>query len=67
MGRRAVESGGLAMPPRGARRTEEQVSSLVLRRLGRPRVEINCATLPLVAPIFRTLAPVTYHRLRATR
>lgn len=67
MGLRAVESGGLAMPPRGARRTEEQVSSLVLRRLGGPRVEINCATLPLVAPILRTVAPVTYHRLRGTR
>ena len=30
-------SGGLAMPPKAARRTEEQVSSLVLRRLGGPR------------------------------
>jgi len=66
MGLRAVQSGGLAMPPRAARRTEEQVSALVLRRLGGPRVEINCATLPLVAPIFRTVAPVTYHRLRAS-
>jgi NAD(P)-dependent dehydrogenase (short-subunit alcohol dehydrogenase family) len=67
MGLRAVETGGLQMPPRGARRTEEQVSSLVLRRLGGPRVEINCAALPLVAPIMRTVAPRTYHRLRAAR
>jgi hypothetical protein len=55
------------MPPRAARRTEEQVSSLVLRRLGGPRVEINAATLPLVAPMLRTVMPRTYHRLRAKR
>jgi hypothetical protein len=62
-----VQSGGLAMPPRPARRTEEQVSRLVLRRLGDPRVEINCAALPLVAPLLRTVAPRLYHRMRATR
>jgi NAD(P)-dependent dehydrogenase (short-subunit alcohol dehydrogenase family) len=67
MGLRAVNSGGLAMPPRAARRTEEQVSSLVLRRLGGPRVEINAAALPLVAPVLRTVAPRTYHRMRAKR
>jgi hypothetical protein len=67
MGLYAVESGGLAMPPRPARRTEEQVSRLVLRRLGDSRIEINCAALPLVAPILRTVAPRLYHRMRATR
>jgi NAD(P)-dependent dehydrogenase (short-subunit alcohol dehydrogenase family) len=67
MGRHAVEHGGLAMPPRPARRTEEQVSRLVLRRLGGTRIEINCAALPLVAPVFRTVAPRTYHRMRAQR
>jgi len=67
MGLRAVESGGLAMPPRAARRTEEEVSKLVLRRLGDPRVEINAATLPLVAPVLRTVMPRTYHRMRAKR
>ncbi len=67
MGLYAVQSGGLAMPPRAARRTEEQVSRLVLRRLGDSRVEINCATLPLVAPMLRTVAPRLYHRMRATR
>jgi NAD(P)-dependent dehydrogenase (short-subunit alcohol dehydrogenase family) len=67
MGLRAVNIGGLPMPPRAARRTEEQVSSLVLRRLGGPRVEINCAALPLVAPLFRTVAPRRYHRMRARR
>lgn len=67
MGLRAVNTGGLAMPPRPARRTEEQVSALVLSRLGGPRIEINAATLPLVAPIMRTVMPRTYHRLRAKR
>ena len=67
MGLRAVNSGGLAMPPKAARRTEEQVSALVLRRLGGPRVEINAAVLPLVAPVLRTVAPRTYHRMRAKR
>jgi len=67
MGLRAVRTGGLTMPPRGARRTEAQVSSLVLRRLGGLRVEINCATLPLVAPVLRSVAPLTYHRMRAKR
>jgi NAD(P)-dependent dehydrogenase (short-subunit alcohol dehydrogenase family) len=67
MGLRAVNTGGLVMPPRAARRSEEQVSSLVLRRLGGPRVEINAAVLPLVAPVLRTVLPRTYHRMRAKR
>ena len=67
MGLAAVRDGGLSMPPRAVRRTEEQVSSLVLRRLFDPRLEINAAALPLVAPILRTLAPLTYQRMRAAR
>jgi gluconate 5-dehydrogenase len=67
MGLRAVETGGLALPPRAARRSEEQVSSLVLRRLGGERVEINAAALPLVAPVLRSVLPRTYHRMRAKR
>ena len=55
------------MPPRAVRRTEEQVSSLVLRRMFDPRLEINAAWLPLVAPFLRTVAPRTYVRMRATR
>lgn len=65
MGLSAVELGRMKMPPRAARRTEEQVSNLVLKRLGEPRVEINCTKLPLLAPIFRTFAPRSYHRMRA--
>lgn len=67
MGLSAVEEGGMPMPPRVTRRTEEQVSSLVLRRLGGPRVEINCTTAPLLVPVFRSLAPRAYHRMRASR
>ena len=52
---------------RAVRRTEGQVSSLVLRRMFDPRLEINAAALPLVAPILRTVAPRTYQRMRATR
>jgi len=67
MGLTAVRAGGLSMPPRAVRRTEEQVSSLVLRRMFDPRLEINAAAVPLVAPILRTVAPRTYQRMRATR
>ena len=67
MGLTAVREGGLAMPPRAVRRTEGQVSGLILRRLFDPRLEINVAALPLVAPIIRTLAPRSYQRMRATR
>ena len=66
MGLHAVEH-GMPMPPRVTRRTEEQVSALVLRRLGGPRVEINCTTAPLMVPLFRSLAPRAYHRMRASR
>lgn len=67
MGLTALRDGGMPMPPRAVRRSEEQVSSLMLGRMFDPRLEINAAALPLVAPILRTLAPRTYQRMRATR
>jgi short-subunit dehydrogenase len=67
MGLAAVREGGLPTPPRLVRRTENQVSALVLRRLGDPRLEINASALPLLAPVLRTILPRTYHRMRATR
>jgi NAD(P)-dependent dehydrogenase (short-subunit alcohol dehydrogenase family) len=67
MGLKAVEEGGLHRPPRAVRRTEEQVASLMLHRMNDPRLEINAAALPLVAPILRTVAPLTYQRMRAKR
>jgi hypothetical protein len=39
------------VPPKLVRRTEEQVSALLLERIGRERLEINAAALPLIAPI----------------
>jgi short-subunit dehydrogenase len=67
MGLRAVGQGGLALPPRSVRRTEAQVSAAVRRRLFDPRLEINVARLPLIAPVLRSLAPRPYQRLRARR
>ena len=61
MGMSGVEHAG-AMPPKAVRRTEAQISALVLERMGGKRMEINAAVLPLLAPIGRTIAPVSYQR-----
>jgi len=60
---------GEALPPKAVRRTEEQVSALLLERMGGRRVEINAAALPLLAPLARSIAPISYqnavrHRAR---
>jgi short-subunit dehydrogenase len=57
----------MPMPPKPVRRTEEQVSALVLERMGGPRMEINAAVLPLLAPIGRTVAPRAYQRSMRSR
>jgi short-subunit dehydrogenase len=67
MGLKAVNEGGLHRPPRAVRRSVEQVSTLVLHRMNDPRLEINAAALPLVAPILRTVAPLAYQWMRARR
>ena len=61
MGMSGLDDGG-DLPPKMVRRTEEQVSALLLDRMGGPRMEINAAVLPLLAPIGRTIAPVFYQR-----
>ena len=61
MGMSGVDDGG-SLPPRPVRRSEAQVSELVLERMGGARMEINAAVLPLLAPIGRTIAPVSYQR-----
>jgi 3-oxoacyl-[acyl-carrier protein] reductase len=61
MGMSGQEDGG-KLPPKAVRRSEEQVSALVRSRMGGPRMEINAAVLPLLAPIGRTIAPVSYQR-----
>jgi short-subunit dehydrogenase len=50
------------LPPKPVRRTETQVSNLVLDRMGRARVDINASRLPLLATISRTLLPSAYAR-----
>jgi short-subunit dehydrogenase len=62
MGMSGIEEHGGPLPPKPVRRSEEQVSELVLERMGGPRMEINAAWLPLLAPIGRTLAPRAYQR-----
>jgi NAD(P)-dependent dehydrogenase (short-subunit alcohol dehydrogenase family) len=61
MGMSGMDDGG-ALPPKAVRRSEEQVSALVLERMGGRRMEINAATLPLLAPIGRTIAPISYQK-----
>jgi NAD(P)-dependent dehydrogenase (short-subunit alcohol dehydrogenase family) len=61
MGMSGTEDGG-SLPPKPVRRSESEVSELVLERMGGPRMEINAAVLPLLAPIGRSIAPVSYQK-----
>ena len=61
MGLSGHEDGG-SLPPRMVRRTEHQVALLVADRLGGPHLDINAARLPLLAPIARTIAPLSYQK-----
>jgi short-subunit dehydrogenase len=49
-------------PPKLVRRTEGQVSNLLLERMGTTRVDINASRLPLVAVLARTTMPTNYAR-----
>jgi NAD(P)-dependent dehydrogenase (short-subunit alcohol dehydrogenase family) len=61
MGLSGNEDGG-SLHPKLVRRTADGVASLLADRMGGPKMEINAARLPLVAPIARTLAPIAYQR-----
>jgi short-subunit dehydrogenase len=61
MGSAAIDA-GMAMPPRMVRRTEEQVSRLVLARLGGPKVDIDAAPIARLAPLGRALFPAAYRK-----
>jgi short-subunit dehydrogenase len=63
MGQGAVD-GGMAMPPKFVRRTEEQVSKLLLAKMGGPLVEINAARAAVFAPVARALFPRGYRKGR---
>jgi NAD(P)-dependent dehydrogenase (short-subunit alcohol dehydrogenase family) len=62
MGMSGVEAAGGGLPPKPVRRTEDDVSRLLLERMGGDKMEINAAWLPLLAPIGRTIAPRSYQR-----
>jgi short-subunit dehydrogenase len=61
MGAGAVD-GGMPTPPRMVRRTEEQVSQLLLGRMGTRRVDIDAARVAKLAPAARALVPGLYRR-----
>ena len=61
MGLSGNEEGG-SLPPRMVRRTADGVAALVADRMGGPRIDINAALLPLLAPMARTLAPIAYQK-----
>ena len=61
MGLSGNEDGG-SLPPRLVRRTADGVAALVADRMGGPRIDINAALLPLLAPMARTFAPVAYQK-----
>jgi NAD(P)-dependent dehydrogenase (short-subunit alcohol dehydrogenase family) len=61
MGTGAVES-GMPTPPKLVRRTEEQVSRLLLARMGGPRIDIDATLIARLAPIGKTLAPGPYKK-----
>ena len=54
--------GGERLPLRLVRREDGQVSELVLARMGSPRIDIDAAVLPLMAPIARIAATVSYRK-----
>ena len=61
MGAGAVDA-GMPMPPRMVRRTEEQVSQLLLSRIGGSRVDIDAAPIAKLAPIGRAVFPGIYRK-----
>ena len=61
MGLSGEEDGG-SLPPKMVRRTAVGVASLVADRMGGPKIDINAAALPMLAPLARTFAPVAYQK-----
>ena len=50
------------LPPKLVRRTEAQVSNMLLERIGKRRIDINAAWLPKLAVIGRTVFPGAYQQ-----
>jgi NAD(P)-dependent dehydrogenase (short-subunit alcohol dehydrogenase family) len=66
LGLQAVER-GMPMPPKAVRRTEEQISDLVLERMGGKSIELNASRLPVMAPLARAFFPKAYSRMVTKR
>lgn len=54
---------GMKQPSRAVRRTEEQISKLVLTRMGGDAVDINAARVAVMAAVVRSLSPRLYRRM----
>jgi len=66
MGSAAVDD-GMPMPPPMVRRTEAQVSRLLMAKMGGPKVDIDAAPVARLAPVGRALFPGAYRKaLRKT-
>jgi len=61
MGTGAIDN-GMPMPPKFVRRTEEQVSRLLVARMGGPRIDIDAALAARLAPVAKALAPTAYKK-----
>ena len=61
MGLSGNEDGG-SLPPKMVRRTADGVANLTVERMGGRHVDINAAWLPLLAPIARIVAPLSYQK-----
>jgi NAD(P)-dependent dehydrogenase (short-subunit alcohol dehydrogenase family) len=61
MGRSGVDR-GMPEPPRISRRSEEQVSRLVLDHMGDDAVELNAVKVAVLSPIARAFLPRLYRR-----
>ena len=61
MGTGAVDD-GMPTPPKMVRRTEEQVSKLLLSRVGDPKIDIDATWVARLAPMARTLFPTAYRK-----
>jgi NAD(P)-dependent dehydrogenase (short-subunit alcohol dehydrogenase family) len=61
MGLSALDA-GMPTPPRMVRRTEEQISRLLLSHVGRAKVDIDATLAARFAPLARTLFPGLYRR-----
>jgi NAD(P)-dependent dehydrogenase (short-subunit alcohol dehydrogenase family) len=61
MGNGAIEA-GMPLPPRFVRRTSEQVSRMLIRKLGSSAIDMDAAFAGRLAPASRAFAPGLYRR-----